>query len=204
MDINLADGWVPKTLIYDGDEPVVELVLGGHRSRTKPSLYQDPLGYRETRQIPLRALGDGQDHAAAIRPAGFIFQMSRSGSTAAAHMLAAVERHAVLVEPSPLKDLFSPPTAISEETCVERLRADACEVLLGCGYGATPAARHLVRRDARGHLGPARAVLRSGHRGRGRSEDPSGRPDRRGGSAPPAYLRPGRSIETASSGSDNS
>ena len=123
MNIDLADGWVPKRLIYDGDEPLVELVLRGHAPLTKPFLYQDLFGYREARRIPLRAFGDAEDDGAAFRPSGFVFQMSRSGSTAAAHMLAAVERHAVLVEPSPLKDLFSPPTAISEETCVERLRA---------------------------------------------------------------------------------
>ena len=120
--IDLSEGWVPKRLIYDGGEPVLEMVLRGHAPLTKPFLYQDLVGYRKQQRIPLADFHFQEAGGETSRPSGFIFHMSRSGSTAAARMLAAVDRHVVLVEPNPLKDLFSSPSPISVEGGIERLR----------------------------------------------------------------------------------
>ena len=41
MTVNLEEGWAPRRLLYESDEPVVELVRRERAPLTKPFFYQD-------------------------------------------------------------------------------------------------------------------------------------------------------------------
>jgi hypothetical protein len=122
MAVALEEGWVPRRLLYEGEEPIVELVLRGHGPLTKPFFYQDLFGFREKRRLPLSSFDIDPDLSDGLYPSGFIFHMSRCGSTAAARMLTAIEGNIVLIEPHPLVDIFSPPRPLEPEVHARRLR----------------------------------------------------------------------------------
>jgi hypothetical protein len=122
VTLNIEDGWVPRRLVYEGDVPILELVLRGRAPLVRPFLDQDLSGRRQTVRIPLEDFETGGDAEPRLCPTGFVFHMSKAGSTVVARMLGSLERAVVLSEPDPLKDLFSSPHVISEELLVRRLR----------------------------------------------------------------------------------
>ena len=60
-------------------------------------------------QTPMSALGELQKLSAGLAPAGFIFHMSRCGSTLLSQMLAALPEHVVISEAGPIDDLLRAP-----------------------------------------------------------------------------------------------
>jgi hypothetical protein len=86
---------------------------------------QRPFNAVFRRRTPLDALGEEFGGANALRPAGFIFHMSRCGSTLIAQMLAAVRDSIVLSEAEPVDDVVDAHRRdpdVSDEWRVERLR----------------------------------------------------------------------------------
>jgi hypothetical protein len=104
------DGWVPFRLYWQGDEPGVEwLYMGSNRFRDpffESTIYfaaQTPFNQLFRFRTPLAALEDWQATSPGVKPAGFIFHLSRCGSTLITQMLAGLPGHVVLSEPGLLE-----------------------------------------------------------------------------------------------------
>ena len=98
-------GWLPARVTGQAGEPVVDWAFFGARRLTQP-FYEESLGAVASlpfnRLFRLRTrLGDLAARAA-FAPAGFIFHMSRCGSTLAAQMLAASDANLVVSEAPPI------------------------------------------------------------------------------------------------------
>ncbi len=102
-----TDGWLPvKVSVRDGDEnPSASWIHVAGRRFTEPffdaevrTCLRDPFTALFRREMPLL---EGRR----VRPDGFIFHISRCGSTLVSRSLAAAESTMVLSEPSPLDDI---------------------------------------------------------------------------------------------------
>jgi hypothetical protein len=105
---NVPSGWLPAEVAWDGARSVVDWAYFGRRRLVEP-FYEGSL--RTARRLPLNQLFrirtllsdlEARPGATSRRPDGFIFHMSRCGSTLAAQMLAAVDGHVVVSEAPPL------------------------------------------------------------------------------------------------------
>lgn len=106
-------GW---TLVAIASRPAgaqVEWCRLGDARFTEPFFEQtisralrDPARLLFRRQTPLAALEALQDDPTALPPRGFIFHLSRCGSTLAAQLLAALPQNLVISEAPPLDQLF--------------------------------------------------------------------------------------------------
>lgn len=96
-------GWFPGAVTYDGREPQVEWFRPDGTRFTYPFFYHNFRKARGERRnsdwSPIRQLAAEVE---AIPPSGFIFHMSRCGSTLLSQMLAASTRNIVLSEPAPV------------------------------------------------------------------------------------------------------
>jgi len=117
------DGWTPIR-VHWRDEPVVEWCWTDGLAFTDPFFVQTieralrlPYSLLFRRETPLDALdqvGPG------LEPTGFVFHVSRCGSTLVSQMLAAVPQHLVLSEPAPVDHVLGHPGPEAET--VRRLR----------------------------------------------------------------------------------
>lgn len=105
--------WLPFHLRRGGTGVEVEWGYAGARRLTEPFLHQTltTLSRHPFNEIfrcatPLAALVERARHLPGLPPAGFIFHMSRCGSTLAAQALAALPDAVALSEPEPLDALF--------------------------------------------------------------------------------------------------
>ena len=86
--------------------------LGGRRftqpffDETISACLQRPFNLLFRRLTPIDALLEWQERSPAVPPSGFIFHMSRCGSTLAARMLAASPRNIVLSEADPIDSVL--------------------------------------------------------------------------------------------------
>jgi len=102
-------GWIPMRIDWEGPRPMVDWGWLGNRRLIEPFFEQsiarcvhhpaDVLFRHQTSLDELAALAPTQPSAT---PKGFIFHMSRCGSTLLTQMLAASPRNLVLSEPSPI------------------------------------------------------------------------------------------------------
>lgn len=113
MDLELPNdelrGWVPIHLRWRGSAPAVEWCHANGARFTEPFFHQTIEGLlrhpfnllfrRLTSTDVLEELGAEQGGAP---PSGFVFHMSRCGSTLISQMLAALPQNIVLSEPAPL------------------------------------------------------------------------------------------------------
>src|ERR1700688_4974837 len=90
------DGWTPVRVYANGGEPVVEwaLVDGPFADpffeQTANRAMEQPFNAAFARRTPIAALEERHRNAPGLAPAGFIFHMSRCGSTLIAQTLAHV------------------------------------------------------------------------------------------------------------------
>jgi hypothetical protein len=132
MTVDLS-GWLPFRLTWLEGRAVVDWCRGdGGRFHepffhdTLARLRRRPFNLLFRRPMPVQDLLDGHDSHSGIEPSGFIFHMSRCGSTLVSRMLAASFRNLVLSEPAPVDDVLrsryreDPP---AEESRIEWLRA---------------------------------------------------------------------------------
>lgn len=105
--------WLPFHLHRSGTGVEVEWGYAGAKRLAEPFLHQTltTLSRQPFNEIfrcatPLAALLERARHLPGLPPAGFIFHMSRCGSTLAAQALAALPDSVVLSEPEPLDSLF--------------------------------------------------------------------------------------------------
>lgn len=129
--VDLA-GWTPVRVYANRGEPVVEwaLVDGPFADpffeQTANRAMQHPFNAAFARRTPIGALEERHRHAPGLAPAGFIFHMSRCGSTLVSQTLGGLSSTIVLSEPQPLDAILrlrGATPAISEETLVGWLRA---------------------------------------------------------------------------------
>lgn len=103
--------WLPARAVPGAAAPMFDWAWFGPEPLCHP-FYEDsvrhvlhrPFNRMFRTRTSLAALIDGA-RPEAVPPAGFLFHMSRCGSTLAARMLAASDRHVVLSEPEPLDAL---------------------------------------------------------------------------------------------------
>jgi hypothetical protein len=126
------DGWTPVRVYANGGEPVVEwaLVDGPFADpffeQTANRAMQQPFNAAFARRTPIAALEERHRSAPGLAPAGFVFHMSRCGSTLIAQTLAQLSATIVLSEPQPLDAILrlrGTTPVVSDETLVGWLKA---------------------------------------------------------------------------------
>jgi gluconate kinase len=110
MDLRLLEGWVPIRIYWQESQAMVDWCYVGTRrfsesffEHTIQHLLWQPFNLLFRHQTPIETLAELQDARPGLPPSGFIFHMSRCGSTLAAQMLAALPQNIVLSE-APLID----------------------------------------------------------------------------------------------------
>jgi hypothetical protein len=127
------EGWVPIRMVWngsavgDGEAFVDWCWLGGERF-TEPFFdgaieiaQRRPFNRLFTHRTPIAELGCWYAASPGMAPAGFIFHMSRCGSTLVSQMLAALPEHVVISEAGPL-DRLARAKSIPEAVKAEWLR----------------------------------------------------------------------------------
>jgi hypothetical protein len=117
------DGWTPVR-VHWRDEPVVEWCwMDGLRFsdpffvHTIERAHETPFSLLFRRETPIDVLAELEP---GLEPSGFVFHVSRCGSTLVTRMLASLPRHLVLSEPLPVDDVLR--AHASEEDKVRWLR----------------------------------------------------------------------------------
>ncbi len=123
------EGWVPARLKLRGEDTVVDWCWIGSERFTEPffdqtiaNALQRPFNKIFVHRTPIAELCEWQSASPGIQPTGFIFHMSRCGSTLVSQMLATLPDAVVISEASPL-DWLARTTAIPEETRAMWFRA---------------------------------------------------------------------------------
>jgi len=129
--VDLA-GWTPVRVYANRGEPVVEWALvdgpfaDSFFEQTANRAMQQPFNAVFARRTPIAMLEERHRNAPGLAPAGFIFHMSRCGSTLIAQTLAQLSAAIVLSEPQPLDAILclrGATPAVPEETLIGWLRA---------------------------------------------------------------------------------
>ncbi len=109
-------GWLPFRVDWHGPEPEVQWCRFGARRLSEP-FYEETLASMMTRPFaaafrritPIDALTHPEVEATAARPTGFIFHLSRCGSTLLAQAFAALPGNVVISEAGPLDAVLRAP-----------------------------------------------------------------------------------------------
>lgn len=124
--------WVPAWITDRGADPRVEWCYAGDTRFTSPFfddtigiLMRKPFNLLFRHQTPMEFLSEVANDGDIVPPTGFIFHMSRCGSTLVSQMLAASERNIVLSEPPPIDsilraNIFNP--SITDDQRIDWLR----------------------------------------------------------------------------------
>jgi len=107
------DSWMPMRVGWDNSSPQIEWLLLGDRRFTHP-FFEDtiqealrhPFHHAFRRSTDLDALHSWYEESPGLAPKGFIFHLSRCGSTLLCQVLATLERNIVLSEPPPVDALL--------------------------------------------------------------------------------------------------
>lgn len=106
-------GWTPVRVLWQDARPVVEWChLGQLRFResffeqTIGRALQHPFNHLFRHQTPIDALGELHDLQHGLAPTGFIFHLSRCGSTLISQMLAALPQNIVISEAPPVDSII--------------------------------------------------------------------------------------------------
>jgi hypothetical protein len=110
MDLSLLDGWIPSRIYWEQSRAMVDWCYLGTRrfsesffEHTIQHLLWQPFNLLFRHQTPVEMLAELLEARPGMPPSGFIFHMSRCGSTLAAQMLAALPQNIVISE-APLID----------------------------------------------------------------------------------------------------
>jgi hypothetical protein len=105
--------WIPIRIYRRETSQLVDWCWMGNERFTDPffditvtRLFRDPFNLVFRHQTPIEFLDEVAEGDPGIPPAGFIFHMSRCGSTLAAQMFASLEQNIVLSEPSPVDSVL--------------------------------------------------------------------------------------------------
>jgi hypothetical protein len=127
MNLSLLEKWVPLRLLSSASGPIVDWAYLGDERFTDPFFEQTiahcmhhPASVLFRHRTPMETLQHLYKERRGIAPTGFIFHMSRCGSTLVAQMLATIERNIVISEARPIDQVLR--AAVDEECRVEWLR----------------------------------------------------------------------------------
>ncbi|WP_230772535.1 sulfotransferase [Sphingomonas sp. Leaf4] len=134
-----APAWLPVAVADGAAGPVVEWLHFAGRRLTEPFFEEAvrrarclPLNRLRPVRTPLDRFAETMPAGAAFAPSGFVFHLSRCGSTLVAQMLAAVPDHVVASEPPPLDAIVqraSTGDAAARGIAVAQLRAMVAALL---------------------------------------------------------------------------
>ena len=109
METRDFSGWLPMRIYWNDRQPMVDWGYLGNRRFTEPFFSQTtdqcvrhPADFLFRHQTPLAQLGEIAGAQPELPPTGFIFHMSRCGSTLISQKLAAARANVVLSEPAPI------------------------------------------------------------------------------------------------------
>ena len=109
------DGWLPIRVAWNHTPPLVDWCHVGTRRFSEPFFDQTietclrhPFNLLFRHQTPLEGLAEWQTLRPGLPPSGFIFHMSRCGSTLVAQMLAALPQNIVISEAPPIDAVLRP------------------------------------------------------------------------------------------------
>jgi Nif11 domain len=122
------EGWIPIRVGQRGTQTVVEWCYRGTRRFAEPFFEQTvaaclrhPFNKLFRYQSPIGALSEPITTQPSLSPSGFIFHMSRCGSTLIAQLLASLPQAIVIAEAEPidavLRAHFRDPTVSDEQRC---------------------------------------------------------------------------------------
>jgi hypothetical protein len=149
MDLQLLQGWIPIRIYWQGSQAMVDwCYLGTQRFResffehTIQKCLWQPFNLLFRHQTPVETLAQLQEFRPGLPPSGFIFHLSRCGSTLMAQMLAALPQNIVISE-APLIDTVLRAnlhdSGITEEQRATWLRG----LISALGQARNPDERHL-------------------------------------------------------------
>jgi len=112
MDLQLLDGWIPIRIYWQQSQAMVDWCYLGTRRFSEPFFEQtiqqllwQPFNELFRHQTPIETLAELQKARPGLAPAGFIFHMSRCGSTLVARLLAALPETDLTCEAEPLDSM---------------------------------------------------------------------------------------------------
>jgi hypothetical protein len=116
------DGWIPSRIDWQSGEPSVEWRWLGERRLTEPFFndtldcsLQNPFAVLFRHQTPIGILRSRAEIRPGLRASGFIFHMSRCGSTLVSQLLSALPENVVISEAPPLDSLLRGGTQVETE-----------------------------------------------------------------------------------------
>jgi hypothetical protein len=134
--VNDFSGWIPMRIYWQGSRPMVDWGhLGAHRfsgpffAQTINRCRQHPADVLFRHQTPLEELGEIAAAQTSLRPTGFIYHMSRCGSTLISQMLAASPENIVVSEAAPVDTILR--AHFHDPAITEELRGQWLQWLVG-------------------------------------------------------------------------
>lgn len=113
MDTTRFDGWMPIRFYMRDARPYVDWCYRGTERLAEPffdqtveRLLRRPFNLLFRHQTPIELLGELHESSPGLRPDGFIFHMSRCGSTLVAQMLASLAQNLVVSEAAPVDSVL--------------------------------------------------------------------------------------------------
>lgn len=107
-------GWTPGYTYFSAGQLMLDWCYTGARRFTEPffgdtidQVNRDPAALLFRHQTTLEEAGEWERRNPGMAPAGFVFHMSRCGSTLVSQMLAALPRNRVLSEPTALNGVIA-------------------------------------------------------------------------------------------------
>jgi hypothetical protein len=123
------DGWIPSRVSWRGGEPFIEWRWLGEHSLTEPFFndtmnraVRNPFTLLFRHETPLETLRSRAEIRPGLRPAGFIFHMSRCGSTLVSQALSASPENVVISEAPALDSLLRGGTQVDPEQRIAWIR----------------------------------------------------------------------------------
>ena len=113
FELNRLDNWVPIRIVWQNSQPMVDWCRLGQLRFTEPFFDQTinralahPANLLFQRRTPIEELGQLAVAHPGLTPSGFIFHMSRCGSTLISQMLAAAPENVVISEARPIDSVL--------------------------------------------------------------------------------------------------
>jgi len=120
--------WIPVRCYWQEKQAFVDWCFLEKERLTEPFFddsiakrFRQPFNLLFRHQTPIEFLGELNKFSNGLKPTGFIFHLSRCGSTLVSQLLAALEQNVVISEASPI-DFVVRASKIPEETRIEWLR----------------------------------------------------------------------------------
>jgi gluconate kinase len=113
MNVEQLAGWTPIRVYWQESSPMVDWCYSGEQRFIEPFFYQtidrclrNPFNMLFRHQTPIEMLGEWTEAHPGVPPTGFIFHLSRCGSTLMAQMLSALPQNIVISEAAPIDSIL--------------------------------------------------------------------------------------------------